>query len=58
MMKEEMDKENDFLTELLNMEEAPNHQTNKVMCPMLSFCKHLSLVVKIISKTKGLWKWP
>merc|ERR1711971_806207 len=25
-MKEEMDKENDFLTELLNLEEAPNHQ--------------------------------
>ena len=24
-MKEEMDKENDFLTELLNMEEAPNY---------------------------------
>ena len=44
-MKEELDKENDFLTELLNLEEAPNHQTNKVMCPMLSFCKHLSLVV-------------
>ena len=25
-MKEEMDKENDFLTELLNLEEAPNYQ--------------------------------
>jgi hypothetical protein len=25
-MKEEMDKENDFLTELLNLEAAPNYQ--------------------------------
>ena len=44
-MKEEIEKENTFLTELLNMEEAPHYQTNKVMCPMLFFCKHLSLVV-------------
>ena len=26
-MKEEIAKENDFLTELLNLEEAPQHQT-------------------------------
>ena len=29
-IKEEMDKENDFLTELLNLEEAPNYQTARV----------------------------
>ena len=29
-IKEEMDKENDFLTELLNFEEAPNFQTARV----------------------------
>jgi hypothetical protein len=29
-MKEEMNKENDFLTELLNLEEAPNHQKARV----------------------------
>ena len=44
-MREEIEKENAFLSELLNMEEAPHYQTNKVICPMLSFCKHLTLVV-------------
>ena len=43
-MKEEIEKEDAFLTELLNMEEAPQYQTNGVMCPMLFFCKLLSLV--------------
>ena len=30
MMKEEIDKENAFLSELLNLEEAPNFQTARV----------------------------